>query len=84
MSHTLIGSAIPIATLVSSPLSIFRLVGLLLLNMAILGVKGTRRNISKFSHELLIPCVLNQAVGSSDWLMSFSKLQLCIELCRFT
>jgi hypothetical protein len=64
-------------------LSYFGPLELLSLNMAILGMKGTWRNISKLSLDFQIPCVETKPRVSFDWLMSSTKLQLCLEWCRF-
>jgi hypothetical protein len=45
-----------ITTLGSSSLLILRPLGLLLLNVAILSMKETRRNIIKLSYDFLVPC----------------------------
>jgi hypothetical protein len=72
-------SAIPIVTLISPPLLILGTVAL----MAMPGSKDTCHNSSKLSHDaLFLKCEAKSWVGF-DWLISSSKLQLCLELCQF-
>jgi hypothetical protein len=65
------------------PLFIFGTLRTFLVNVPILGTKETCHNIDKPFHGPLISSVESKAGVSSDWLMSSSKLQLCLELCRF-
>jgi hypothetical protein len=52
-------------------------------NMAMPCPKDTCHNPSKLSHDaLFLMCEAKSWVGS-DWLISSSKLQLCLELCWF-
>jgi hypothetical protein len=52
-------------------------------NMAMPGSKDTRCNPSKLSYDtLFLRCEAKSRVDS-DWLISSSKLQPCLELCWF-
>jgi hypothetical protein len=52
-------------------------------NMAMPGSNDTSRDPSKLSHDaLFLKCEVKSRVGS-DWLIRSSKLQPCLELCRF-
>jgi hypothetical protein len=55
-----------------------------LLNVLVLSTKETCHNIDKPSHDPLISCTESKDRFSSNWLMSSSKLQLYLKLCRFT
>jgi hypothetical protein len=84
MSHSPISSTMPIATLVSFPFFIFGTLRTFLLNVLVLSTKETCHNIDKPSHDPLISCTESKDRFSSNWLMSSSKLQLYLKLCRFT
>jgi hypothetical protein len=80
-----IGSTKPIITLIILPLRvcILRSVTLLDLNMTLSALKDTTVVLARFP-MILNPCVEAKLRVSSDWLVSSSKLQHYLELCRFT
>jgi hypothetical protein len=82
MSPPLIGSARPIITLNSLSL-LFWNHNIPCLYMAMSDFKNNRRNPSELFHGPSFLVFAAKSRVSSDWLMSLSKLQPYLELCRF-
>jgi hypothetical protein len=82
MLPPLIGSARPIVTLNSLSL-LFWNHNISCLYMDMSDFKDNHRNPSELSHDPSLLVFAAKSWVSSDWLMSSSKLQPCLELCRF-